>query len=65
MKRVKQCISILLSAAIVLAMFVIAPLTAGALYFGDYLYNATGNTATITKYNGTATSLNIPSKIDG
>ena len=75
MNKVKKSVSILLSLLMVLSLITAVPFTAGAAetdkvstseICGDYWYYLSyGGTATITKYNGNATALEIPSSLDG
>ncbi|MBQ7504844.1 MAG: leucine-rich repeat domain-containing protein [Ruminococcus sp.] len=65
MKKLKRPISILLALLLMLSVIAIAPISVGALTSGDYEYTVSGNNATITKYNGTAATVTIPSTLGG
>ena len=63
----KRTLSLILTAAIILAMFIIVPTTfAGALQSGDFQYEVKSDgTARITKYTGTGPDVTIPKYIGG
>ena len=57
---------ILLSTLVFAVAAIVCALTVGAEKAGDYQIYATGaDTAAITSYSGTATSITIPSKLNG
>ena len=62
----KKILSVLLTAALMLSLFAIAPLTVSAAKSGDYEYSlADDGTAAITKYTGYDDNVTIPKEIDG
>jgi hypothetical protein len=61
----KKLTSIILAAIMLISVFSIAPVTAGAITSGDYEYEILDDgTAEITGYSGDVTDLEIPSSID-
>jgi hypothetical protein len=63
MKKFKNLLSLTLSFLILISAFTLVPLTASAETCGDYEYT-TDDTATITKYNGSASNVTIPDELD-
>ncbi len=61
----KKALSIILALSVLITMLVILPITAEAKKSGDYVYSVADGKAMITGYTGTASKLEIPSKIDG
>lgn len=62
----KKVLSLILTTALLLALFAVIPLTAEAKTSGDYEYSENSDgTATITKYSGSASELTVPAEIDG
>ena len=63
----KRIISILTTIVMVVSLVGVVPaVTAGALTYGEYEYTVLGDgTVEITDYHGNATTLAIPSIIDG
>jgi len=62
----KKALSVFLALSIILTLFALSPnMTSLALTSGDYTYTLSGGNASITKYTGMDTSLNIPSVLDG
>ena len=63
--KVKKAISLILSICILLSSFSSLGLTAFAETEGDYDYRVSSGEATISKYNGTASVLVVPSTLGG
>ena len=64
--KVKKLTSVILAAVMMLGILTIAPLTVSAATYGDFEYTIENNsTCTITKYNGSAANVTIPSTIYG
>ena len=64
--KVKKLTSVILAAVMMLGILTIAPLTVSAATYGDFEYTIENNsTCTITKYNGSAANVIIPSTIYG
>jgi len=64
--KVKKLTSVILAAVMMLGILTIAPLTVSAATYGDFEYTLEDDyTCTITKYNGSAANVTIPSEIDG
>ncbi|MGN0558498.1 MAG: leucine-rich repeat protein [Acutalibacteraceae bacterium] len=64
--RTKKLFAFLLSAAMVISMLCIAPVSVSAETSGDYEYTVLDDgTAEITKYSGTESTLTIPTELDG
>ncbi len=64
--KVKKLTSVILAVVMMLGILTIAPLTVSAETYGDFEYTIENNsTCTITKYNGHAADVIIPSTIDG
>ena len=64
--KVKKLTSVILAAVMMLGILTIAPLTVSAATYGDFEYTLEDDyTCTITKYNGHATNVTIPSTIYG
>ena len=64
--KVKKLTSVILAAVMMLGILTIAPLTVSAATYGDFEYTLEDDyTCTITKYNGSAANVIIPSEIDG
>ena len=64
--RVKKLTSVILAVVMMLGILTIAPLTVSAATYGDFEYTIENNsTCTITKYNGSAANVTIPSTIYG
>ena len=64
--KVKKLTSVILAAVMMLGILTIAPLTVSAATYGDFEYTLNeGYTCTITKYNGSAANVTIPSTIYG
>lgn len=61
----KKVISIILTATLLLTLFVTVPLTAEAKKSGDFIYTVTDGEAEITTYTGSESELTIPSEFDG
>lgn len=62
----RKIISVLLAVIMALGVLTIAPFTVSAATYGDYEYRLEDDyTCTITKYNGSATNVTIPSTIYG
>ena len=60
----KKLLSVLLAVMLLLTVFTVLPLSASALTYGDFTYEVVGNGAVaITEYTGSATEVNIPTKI--
>lgn len=64
--KVKKLTSVILAVVMMLGILTIAPLTVSAATYGDFEYTLEDDyTCTITKYNGHAANVTIPSEIDG
>ena len=64
--KVKKLTSVILAAVMMLGILTIAPLTVSAATYGAFEYTLEDDyTCTITKYNGSAANVTIPSEIDG
>ena len=64
--KVKKLTSVILAVVMMLGILTIAPLTVSAATYGDFEYTLEDDyTCTITKYNGSAANVIIPSEIDG
>ena len=64
--KVKKLTSVILAAVMMLGILTIAPLTVSAATYGDFEYTLEDDyTCTITKYNGSAANVTIPSTIYG
>lgn len=64
--KVQKLTSVILAVVMMLGILTIAPLTVSAATYGDFEYRIENNsTCTITKYNGHAADVIIPSTIDG
>lgn len=62
----KKSLSVLLSFTFLLSMFVLLPVSAGAITTGDYQFDVLSDmTAKITKYKGNASVLSIPTHLNG
>lgn len=62
----KRILSLLTTLVMVFGLTACLPtITASAYYSGDYTYSVSNGKATITGYSGSATSLKIPSELDG
>ena len=62
--RVKKLTSVILAVVMMLGILTIAPLTVSAATYGDFEYTLEDDyTCTITKYNGSAANVTIPSTI--
>ena len=62
--KVKKLTSVILAAVMMLGILTIAPLTVSAATYGDFEYTLEDDyTCTITKYNGSAANVTIPSTI--
>ncbi len=65
-KHIKGTVSVLLSIFMIVSLFSIVPIEAGAATYGDWEYRLeSNNTCTITNYIGNATTVTIPSYIYG
>ncbi len=68
MTKIKKLTSILLAVIMVFSIFTIVPITASAATSGDFeyeIYDDYFGDIKITRYNGEATELEIPSQLDG
>ncbi|MGN1138094.1 MAG: leucine-rich repeat protein [Ruminococcus sp.] len=66
MRKTKKLTSVLLAVIMVLGVMTFAPLTVSAATYGDFEYTLEDDyTCTITKYNGNASDVTIPSTIYG
>lgn len=66
MKKLQKAAAVVLSFVTLLAVSVFAPVSAGALQSGDYVYTVLADgTAQITEYTGTATTVSLPSTLNG
>lgn len=66
MKKIKKLTAVLLAVIMALSVLTVAPFTVSAATYGDYEYRLEDDyTCTITKYNGSATNVTIPSTIYG
>ena len=64
--KVKKLTSVILAVVMMLGILTIAPLTVSAATYGDFEYTLEDDyTCTITKYNGHAANVTIPSTIYG
>ena len=64
--KVKKLTSVILAVVMMLGILTIAPLTVSAATYGDFESTLEDDyTCTITKYNGHATNVTIPSTIYG
>ena len=64
--KVKKLTSVILAVVMMLGILTIVPLTVSAATYGDFEYTIENNsTCTITKYNGSAANVIIPSTIYG
>ena len=64
--KVKKLTSVILAVVMMLGILTIAPLTVSAATYGDFEYTLEDDyTCTITKYNGSAANITIPSTIYG
>ncbi len=64
--KVQKLTSVILATVMMLGILTIAPLTVSAATYGDFEYTLEDDyTCTITKYNGSAANVTIPSEIDG
>ena len=64
--KVKKLTSVILAVVMMLGILTIAPLTVSAATYGDFEYTLENDyTCTITKYNGHAANVTIPSTIYG
>ena len=64
--KVKKLTSVILAVVMMLGILTIAPLTVSAATYGDFEYTLEDDyTCTITKYNGSAANVTIPSTIYG
>ncbi len=64
--KVKKLTSVILAAVMMLGILTIAPLTVSAATYGNFEYTLENDyTCTITKYNGHAANVTIPSTIYG
>ena len=63
--KVKKLTSVILAVVMMLGILTIAPLTVSAATYGDFEYTVYNGTIEITKYNGSAANVTIPSEIDG
>ena len=64
--KVKKLTSVILAVVMMFGILTIAPLTVSAATYGDFEYTLEDDyTCTITKYNGSAANVTIPSEIDG
>ena len=62
--KVKKLTSVILAVVMMLGILTIAPLTVSAATYGDFEYTLEDDyTCTITKYNGSAANVTIPSTI--
>ena len=65
-KKVKKLTSVILAVVMMFGILTIVPLTVSAATYGDFEYTLEDDyTCTITKYNGSAANVTIPSEIDG
>ena len=72
LKTLKKLLSVTLCAALIGGAAITVPavvqdsaIIADALTYGDYEYDVSNNAVTITRYKGSASSVSIPSSIDG
>lgn len=66
MKKIKKLTAVLLAVIMAFGVLTVAPFTVSAATYGDYEYRLEDDyTCTITKYNGSATNVTIPSTIYG
>lgn len=66
MKKIKKLTAVFLAVIMALSVLTVAPFTVSAATYGDYEYRLEDDyTCTITKYNGSATNVTIPSTIYG
>lgn len=66
MKKLKKLTSVFLAVIMALGVLTVAPFTVSAATYGDYEYTLEDDfTCTITKYNGSASNVTIPSMIYG
>lgn len=66
MRKTKKLTSVLLAVIMALGVLTVAPFTVSAATYGDYEYRLEDDyTCTITKYNGSASNITIPSTIYG
>lgn len=63
-KLIKKSVSIILTLLLLLSMVSAMPLFVRAATFGDFEYTINGTNATITKYNGEDSVVEIPSMIE-
>lgn len=62
--KVKKLTSVILAVVMMLGILTIVPLTVSAATYGDFEYTLEDDyTCTITKYNGSAANVTIPSTI--
>lgn len=61
--KVKKLTSVILAAVMMLGILTIAPLTVSTATYGDFKYTFVDDYCTITKYNGSAANVTIPSTI--
>ena len=61
--KVKKLTSVILAVVMMLGILTIAPLTVSAATYGDFEYTFVDDYCTITKYNGSAANVTIPSTI--
>ena len=65
-KQIKRMVSVVLSVFMIVSLFSIVPIEAGAATYGDWEYRLEDDfTCTITKYKGTAKSVTVPATIYG
>lgn len=65
-KQIKRTVSVILSVLMIVSLFSIVPIEAGAATYGDWEYRLESDyTCTITKYKGNATSVTVPATIYG
>ncbi len=66
MKKIKKLTAVFLAVIMALSVLTVAPFTVSAATYGDYEYRLEDDyTCTITKYNGSASNITIPSTIYG
>lgn len=66
MKKIKKLTAVLLAVIMAFGVLTVVPFTVSAATYGDYEYRLEDDyTCTITKYNGSASNITIPSTIYG
>lgn len=64
-KQIKRTVSVVLSIFMIVSLFSIVPIEAGAATYGDWEYESSYNTCIIIGYNGISKNVTVPATING